>query len=445
MTSTLAEAVSRYKKLFQMNVNKKSEGKKQNPLKENNPFEHVYSLYNKDASAQKDFSNFHQKFKNKTYYEQYKVLANIALLLAVLVGGLCVFLACTYFADLINKAVPNMSMSIGIAVVLLLLLEYGLKARIIPMATRAGLDRKRSFAFLLPITLAIIGASIFTSYSGSQKLFYVVGTQTGDVRNVKDGLIADLRAQQKSILADREAYQKRNPKKSASWLGADEMKDLNKQISGIQADKQTEVSELTEQKASNTGHLIYLCLICELLILICYGFREFFEWKSYRECLVLNPELAQKNMIEVTHLSGQFATNDQFQIAAETNQTTPQAQATNPIGFRTSQSDFKTCTARVDDSCVKGDEKTCKDVGTDGNGNSTLIPTHYETTGKTLTYHQVKDRLNKYRGFKQRGERNPDTTQARINYFAFMLSEMEESGTNKIEEILFDKKAWLQK
>lgn len=419
-----------------MKYNKKNEGKKENPLKDSNPFEHVYNLYNEDAGSTKDFKAFHKKFKDKTFYESYKTLANMALLIAVLVGCLCIFLACTYFADLISKAVPNMQLSIGIAVALLLLLEYGLKARIIPMCTRAALDRKKSFVFLLPVTLAIIGASIFTSYSGSQKLFYVVGEQTSDVRSEKDNLIADLRAQQKSILADREAYQKRNPKKSSSWLGADEMKALGKQIEAIQADKKTEVSELTETKEANTGHLIYLCLICELLILICYGFREYFEWKSYRECLVLNPELAAKNTIEVTHLANQFAANEQYQIAAENEQITPSASAKNTIGFKANKRPSNECNScNVTVTTQKPVTPVTRAITSDNEDVTAKLSDRYSCTGNTLTYAQVAARLRTYRGHKEKGQRKPETVEKRIAYYLVMLGEMEANSANRVEEI----------
>lgn len=410
------------------NLNKTKGTNKSNPLKDLNPYEHVFDLYSKDATAHKDFTALHQKFKDRTFYESYRNLSLIALGFGLLVGACCVFLAFTYIQELLGTGITNIWVSGIMAAILLLIWEYGLKATIIPLTTTSILSRKGSTAFLLPICLAIIAGSMFTTLQGSNRLFYMVGTQNSDIRGVKDVQIQELRERQNKILTDREAYQKRNPKKSSSWLGADEIKNLDSQIIALQSEKLVEVEELSSSKATNTKHLFLLSLICEFLILICYVFRAFYEWKSYRERLVLDPDFVERNTIEIGHLTS-ATTDPLYQIAAKAF----------PIPIKDSIG-FKHPKKEQEDNGNIG----CDDVGTGNTSDLVRLSSQYKTTGKTLDYHQVKDRRNKYLGFRSKGEREQGTVNARINYYNFLLDKMDQMNSNRVEEIKFVKSEWLK-
>lgn len=309
-----------------------------------------------------DFEKFDNTFKVRLFYEKYKLMASFCRWLSWFFNTLSIVTG-VFGAGLLLAAilVPNLTISVSIALVVLVLIELCKRFLLRNWVVGYYRDKKLSSG-LISANLALILLSGFATVYGGIKLVEMARNQNTptlvDTKKVEQkyrAKIGKIEAKQKELI-NRNSYQ------GKTWLPKSERAlniDFEKQISELKADQKSDITKAENRnkallKSHNKGTgryivaFVLLSLLIESLCIVTLVFPIYYQHRSRedKELIVsnYNPNqnhvrvLAERMGINIEALVLQaFGNQEQvitMPIAKAPQEQQPVAKPQSPIGFK---------------------------------------------------------------------------------------------------------------
>lgn len=244
-----------------------------------------------DFGNKRLFDRLQQKFKPKPYFKQYQTLQRVVLASSFVFHILSAATASAFIYLFIEKLIPSFFAAAGVTVVALVALEIS-KRETSSRLFHDGLQFGKMSPGLLAAVLALAAVSTACSYFGAERA--VVEMTPPPTLTSSDSVTAPLRAQLSSI--DQQITDAR----ATTWKGKTTTRSqrtidrLTKQKETILAEvvrqqqridsrnDATETEHTTTTETNATGFAAFT-LTCELLLILCLWYLQFYDYRSFAE------------------------------------------------------------------------------------------------------------------------------------------------------------------
>lgn len=380
---------------------------------------------------------YYKFYEKQDFHDRYIKIAVFLLALSYLLSIASSYLSFPFLTAYLAKDIPNENLLFYAVLAVVGLIEIVKHTSLATAFKTHYTYKEKPFISGLFLVLAV-SASIYMCVNGivttSEKDYDNNLPVASSITTQYDNQIKKLITKNKGIFDKHNYRGKINESSDAGKAhGANE-----KLLSVLEGKQMTEretkfnkaISKYDKKHTKTSSLRKYIGYIIEFSIVFCNGFFLFFMFNSSLEHI---SRLLEKFLTFDTD-GGGHEPNLVFNSGIET-------QKPIKVKKRRSKRSKSVGGGNAGENVVNRSKRVAT---SDTTQNVTAEITNYPTTGKTLTYQQVTNRLGTYQGYLDRGERTKANNKARVNYYSYLLQKMHDSNANKIQEIKFTKADWLE-
>jgi hypothetical protein len=261
-----------------------------------NSFEDAYNNFQSSELSKK----LNQKFSPKPYYQKFKRLKSFSFVGAILFSFLSALTAFSFVFIICQSMNLGLYASLALSGLALSALEYS-KRLVLEPAVLDFLKFRKFRLVLVALFVALSTISIYSSFQGSKLAVNELNTQIAliDEDSVKNAYTDKLGAIDAKIqdYQTNKKYQNSSgvvlykvstdiiPKLEANRIRVD--KEFSVSVKEVAAENEKRRTTHQANNARKGVNLGYVTILCELLLILCLGYSNYYDYRSFVEMVAV--------------------------------------------------------------------------------------------------------------------------------------------------------------